>query len=42
MSNGVKSKVSYKIEGSSNDLESFLIGIEKIRTAAINYYNNKN
>ncbi len=42
MSNGINSKVSYKIEGSSNDLESFLIGIEKIRTAAINYYNNKN
>jgi hypothetical protein len=42
MSNGVKSHVSYKIEGNSNDKEAFLFGIEKIRTAAINYYNNKN
>ena len=42
MSNGVKSKVSYKLEGRSNDRESFLFGIEKIRTAAINYYKNKN
>jgi hypothetical protein len=40
--NGVKSHVSYKIEGNSNDKEAFLFGIEKIRTAAINYYNNKN
>ena len=38
MSSGVKSKVSYKIEGSSNELEAFLMGVEKIRTAAINYY----
>jgi len=42
MSSGVKSHVSYKIEGNSNDKEAFLFGIEKIRTAAINYYNNKN
>jgi hypothetical protein len=42
MSNGNKSSLSYKIEGSSNDLESFLMGIEKIRTSAINYYSNKN
>jgi hypothetical protein len=42
MSSGVKSKVSYKIEGSSNEFETFLIGVKKIRTAAINYYNNKN
>jgi len=41
ISDGIKSKVSYKIEGRSNDLESLLFGIEKIRTAAINYYNNK-
>jgi hypothetical protein len=40
--NGVKSHVSYKIEGNSNDKEAFLFGIKKIRTAAINYYNNKN
>ncbi|WP_296314120.1 hypothetical protein [Winogradskyella sp. UBA3174] len=42
MSSGVKSHVSYKIEGNSNDMETFLFGIEKIRKAAINYYNNKN
>ncbi len=42
MSNGIKSHVSYKIEGNSNDKEAFLFSIEKIRTAAINYYNNKN
>jgi hypothetical protein len=42
MSNGVKSKVSYRIEGSSNEIEVFLICVEKIRSAAINYYNNKN
>ncbi len=42
MSSGVKSHVSYKVEGNSNDKETFLSGIEKIRTAAINYYNNKN
>jgi hypothetical protein len=40
--NGLKSHVSYKIEGNSNDKEAFLFGIKKIRTAAINYYNNKN
>lgn len=42
MSNGEKSHVSYKIEGNSNKKESFLKGVEKIRTSAINYYNNKN
>lgn len=42
MSTGVKSHVSYQIEGNSNDKKAFLFGIEKIRTAAINYYNNKN
>ena len=41
MSSGVKSHVSYKIEGNSNDMEAFLFGIEKIRKAALNYYNNK-
>jgi len=42
MTSGVKSHVSYKIEGNSNDKEAFLFGIEKIRTAAMNYYNSKN
>jgi hypothetical protein len=41
MSNGVKSHISYKIDGNSDDTEGFLKSVEKIRTAAINYYNNK-
>ena len=42
MSNGKKSHMSYTVEGNSNDPEAFLKRIEKIRTSAINYYNNKN
>ena len=42
MSNGIKSKMSYKIEGNTNDKENLLRNFEKIRNAAINYYNNKN
>ena len=41
MSNGVKSHISYKIDGNSDDTEGFLKSVEKIRTAALNYYNNK-
>lgn len=41
MPNGVKSHVSYKIDGNSNDAEGFLKRVEKIRSAAIKYYNNK-
>lgn len=41
MINGVKSYVSYKIEGNTNNKEEFLMTVEKIRTAAINYYKNK-
>lgn len=41
MSNGVKSHMSYKIEGNSNESEEFLKGIEKLRASAIKYYNNK-
>ena len=42
MSNGIKSSISYKVEGNTNNSEYFLKSVEKIRTSAINYYNNKN
>lgn len=42
MSNGEKAHVSYKVEGNSDQPEAFLKSVEKIRTSAINYYNNKN
>lgn len=42
MSNGKKAHVSYKVEGNSNDADSFLKSVEKIRTSAIEYYKNKN
>jgi hypothetical protein len=41
MANGVKSHVSYQIEGNSDDKKSLLLSIEKIRIAAINYYKSK-
>lgn len=41
MSNGVKSSLSYKIEGNTNELKSFYKNVKKIRRAAINYYRNK-
>jgi hypothetical protein len=41
MSNGIKSHVSYKVDGNSNELDAFITTVEKVRTAAINYYNNK-
>lgn len=40
--NGLKSNVSYRIEGSSNDLEAFIAGVDKIRSSAIKYYNKRN
>ena len=36
----LKSHVSYKIEGSTDEKEALLHGIEKIRNAAIKYYQN--
>ena len=42
MSNGKKSYMSYKVEGSSSDQETFVKRVEAIRKAAIKYYNNKN
>lgn len=39
MSNGKKSSMTYKIEGSSNEPEEFLSLVSKLRTSAIKYYN---
>jgi hypothetical protein len=41
MSNGKKSRVSYKVKGNSNDLKGFLKTVKKVRKGAINYYKNK-
>ena len=41
MSNGIKSSVSYKVDGNSNQPEEFLKSVETIRDAAIKYYKNK-
>lgn len=41
MSNGKKSHMSYAIEGNSDEPETFLKGVEKIRNSAIKYYTNK-
>ena len=41
MSNGKKSHVSYKVDGNSNDINSFLKRVKKIRKAAIKYYKAK-
>lgn len=40
MSNGKKSNMSYKVEGTANEEEIFLKRVEKIRKAAIKYYQN--
>lgn len=40
MSNGEKSKVTYSVEGNSNQPEKFLRSVEVIRTTAINHYKN--
>lgn len=41
MSSGKKSKMTYKVEGTSDDKETFVQRVEKIRNAAIKYYKNK-
>lgn len=41
MSNGKKSNMTYKVEGTSDDEEAFVKRVEKIRNAAIKYYKNK-
>lgn len=40
-STGVESQVSYKVEGNSDERKNFLKTVEKIRTAAIKYYDEK-
>ncbi|WP_323788424.1 hypothetical protein [Psychroserpens sp.] len=40
MSNGEKSKLSYKVNGNSKDVNGFLKHIKKMRKAAIKYYKN--
>ncbi len=41
MSNGVKSQVSYKVKGNTEDKKEFLESVKKIRAAAIKYYESK-
>ena len=41
MSNDVKSKLSYSINGNTNDIDGFIRSVRKIRNAAIKYYKNK-
>lgn len=41
MSSGKKSKMTYIVEGTSDDKETFVLRVEKIRNAAIKYYKNK-
>lgn len=38
---GLKSHISYKFEGNTNQTEEFLKYAERIRLAALNYYNEK-
>ena len=42
MSNGVRSSMSYTINGNTNDKASFLEGVAKVRASAIKYYKSKN
>ncbi len=39
--NGVRSKVSYEVKGTTEDKRNFLKSVKKIRAAAINYYESK-
>ena len=41
MTNGVTSYLSYKVHGNSDEPEEFLKRVEKVRKAAINYYNQQ-
>lgn len=40
-STGIESQVSYKVEGNSDERKNFLKTVEKIRSAAIKYYDEK-
>jgi len=39
--NGVRSHMTYKIKGNSNDTENFLKRVEILRSSAIKFYNYK-
>jgi len=39
--NGVRSHMTYKIKGNSNDMENFLKRVEILRSSAIKFYNYK-
>ncbi|MBR9913940.1 MAG: hypothetical protein GYB32_03785 [Algicola sp.] len=41
MSNGKTTTLTYKVNGNTSDIDSFLKSVNKIRNAAINYYSNK-
>ena len=41
MSNGAKAYMSYTVEGNTDEPESFLKSVRKIRNSAIKYYKNK-
>ena len=41
MSNGKNSKLSYRINGNTEDVKGFLKSVKIIKKAAINYYKNK-
>ena len=41
LSNGVKSNMTYKVNGNSENSESFLKSVEKIKKAAIKYYKRR-
>jgi len=41
MSNGEKSTLTYRVNGDSNDIKSFLKSVKKMKRAAIKYYKNK-
>ncbi|MGS2727615.1 hypothetical protein ACU8DI_13480 [Psychroserpens sp. BH13MA-6] len=41
MSNGKTTTLTYKVNGNTSDINSFLKSVNKIRNAAINYYSNK-
>ena len=41
ISKDVNRSLTYKVKGNTSDREGFLKSVEKVRTAAINFYNSK-
>lgn len=39
-SKNIKTHVSYKVEGNTNDIEGFIALVEKVKKSASNYYKN--